>query len=125
MRGRATSPGALCVDVSRWEALLALHIQAAQLPAPVREYRFMKTRRWRFDFAWPLIRVAAEVEGGVFFRRGGGAKKAGRGAHDFENDCEKHNAAAYCGWRVFRFPPRQIQSGAALRLLETVLRSAT
>lgn len=61
---------------------------------PEREYRFLTTRRWRFDFAWPTLRIAVEIEG--------------RGRHQtvvgFRNDCEKYNAALRLGWRVLRFP---------------------
>lgn len=29
------------------------------------EYRFHPTRKWRFDFAIPHIKVAIEIEGGL------------------------------------------------------------
>jgi hypothetical protein len=61
---------------------------------PVREHRFHAERRWRFDFAWPSIKLAVEIEG--------------RGRHQtvvgFRNDCEKYNEALRMGWRVLRFP---------------------
>src|SRR5690606_39740371 len=59
--GAATEGGGM----SALEDALALHIRAHKLPEPVREYRFHPERRWRFDFAWPDLRVAAEVEGGI------------------------------------------------------------
>lgn len=59
-----------------------------------REYRFHPTRKWRFDFAIPELKLAVEIEG--------------RGRHQtvdgFRKDCEKYNAALLLGWRVLRFP---------------------
>lgn len=81
------------------------------------EYR--KGRAWRFDFAWPALKVAAECEGGTY---SGGRHTTGTG---FEKDAEKYNAAAERGWTVLRFTQRQITSGAALETLERVLSRAT
>ena len=36
-----------------------------------REYKFHKTRKWRFDFAYPDIQLAVEIDGGQW-RAGGG-----------------------------------------------------
>ena len=68
----------------------------ARTPEPEQEYRFHKTRRWRFDFAWPDAMVAVECEGGTWSR---GRHVRGKG---FEKDCEKYNEATAQGWRVFR-----------------------
>jgi len=73
-----------------------LNIYAPDL-APLREYRFAPPRRFRFDFAWPVQRVAVELEGGIWSR---GRHVRGKG---YETDCEKYNLAAKRGWRVFRF----------------------
>lgn len=69
----------------------------------VPEYKFHPTRKWRFDFAWPENKIAMEVEGGVWT---GGRHTRGAG---FLKDCEKYNAAASLGWRIFRFTPKQIR----------------
>lgn len=61
-----------------------------------REYRFAPPRRWRADFAHVASRVLVEIEGGVWTR---GRHVRGDG---FRRDCEKYNAAAADGWRVFR-----------------------
>lgn len=94
---------------------LRFHILAAGLPKPELEYRFHPTRKWRFDFAWPDRMIAAEVDGGIW----------GRGRHvtgaGFLKDCEKLNAAAELGWRVFRYPVNLVKSGEALQQLERVL----
>lgn len=64
------------------------------IQAPEREYKFHPERRWKFDFAWPDVKLAVEVEG--------------QGRHQtfigFRRDCDKYNAALALGWRVLRFP---------------------
>lgn len=64
----------------------------------VREYQFDDTRKWRFDFCHPETRIAIEIDGGVWTQ---GRHTRGYG---YIGDCEKLNAAAAMGWRVFRFP---------------------
>lgn len=63
---------------------------------PEAEYRFHPVRRWRFDFAWPSVKVAVECEGGTWTR---GRHTRGSG---YRGDCEKYNVATAAGWRVFR-----------------------
>jgi len=64
------------------------------LMPPVRELKFHPERRWKFDFAWPELKLAVEIEG--------------QGRHQtfvgFRRDCDKYNAALAMGWRVLRFP---------------------
>lgn len=61
---------------------------------PVREFRFHPVRKWRFDFAWPQIKLAIEIDG--------------RGRHQTvvgqRSDCEKANEALKMGYRIIRFP---------------------
>lgn len=101
--------------MSDLEDQMAFWLRTKRLDNYVREHRFHPDRRWRFDFAWPEVKVAAEVEGGIF---SGGAHT--RGAH-FRSDCEKYNAAAELGWRVFRYTDREIKHGDAAVQLERVL----
>ena len=100
------------------EEQFALHLRAAKLPEPEREYRFDPVHRWRLDFAWPAWRIAAECEGGIWV--------SGRHtrALGFEADCEKYNAAAARGWRVLRFTRGMIQSGVAMATLIAAIREA-
>lgn len=78
--------------VSRWK-----HIDGPQYE---REFRFHKTRRWRFDFAWPELKVACEVDGG-------GHKMYWK---TYRNDVEKMNAALFLGWQVFRITTEMVRS---------------
>ena len=70
------------------------------LPVPEVEHKFDLRRRWKFDFAWPDVRVALEIEGGHWI--------GGHGGQRFEMDLEKYNSATAEGWRVIRVTPRQI-----------------
>lgn len=102
--------------MSNLEDRLAFQIRAAGLPTPAREYRFDAVRRWRFDFAWPAIKLAAEVEGGRW----------SQGRHQrpvqFGNDCEKYNSALLLHWRVLRFTDNMIASGMALDQIEEAMK---
>jgi len=100
---------------SELEAELDNQLRLARLPEPEREWRFHPVRRWRFDFSWPDVKLAVEVEGGVWslgrHLRGGG----------FTEDCVKYNEAALLGWTVLRFTGGQIKSGMALEQIERAL----
>lgn len=84
----------------------------------VRELVFAKPRRWRFDFAWPDLLVAVEVEGGIWIR---GAHSRGRG---YEANCEKYNEAALRGWKVLRVTPTMVDDGRALATIERAVGTA-
>jgi len=106
-RRRRTTPPAV--------ALLATQIRALRLPSPEREHRFHATRRWRFDFAWPALKVAAEVEGGIWT---GGRHVRGKG---YESDCMKYSVAALAGWIVIRATPGMVHDGDAVLLVAAAL----
>lgn len=104
--------------MSELEATLALHIRAHKLAEPEREYRFAKPRRWRFDFAWPQEKIAAECEGGTWIN---GGHSRGKG---FEKDAFKYNVAALMGWQVFRFTTDMVKSGEAVAMLQDAFNGA-
>ena len=83
-------------------AVIFATAQNLGLPAPEREYRFGPERRWRFDFAWPSLRIAVEIEGGVWIR-GRHVRPVG-----YLGDLEKYNRAVVLGWRVLRYAPHQL-----------------
>lgn len=73
-------------------------------PELTAEYKFHPTRKWRFDFALPALKLAIEIDGGAFLANGG---RHGRGM-GMVKDCEKYRAAADLGWLVWRFSPKCI-----------------
>lgn len=81
-----------------------------------REFRFHKTRKWRFDFAWPDLKIAVEIDGGQF-------KKFG-GRHARDSDREKLNEAVLLGWSVLRFSGEMIKKSSTecIDLLENLIK---
>lgn len=75
----------------------------------------MPPRRWRFDLAWPGVKVACEIEGGIWAN---GRHTRGSG---FEGDCIKYSEAAILGWRVIRVTGGMIEDGRALALIRRAL----
>lgn len=74
--------------------------RAAGLPKPVPEFAFAApARRWRFDWAWPELLIALEVQGGIF---SGGRHVRGAA---LLKEMEKLNAAAIAGYRVLYVTP--------------------
>lgn len=102
--------------MSDLETELEFQIRAYQLQAAVREFRFHPERRWRFDFCWPLKKVALEVEGGIWIQG-----RHSRGGKAFIADCDKYNSATLAGWRVFRVTREHIKSGEAVEIVKRAL----
>ncbi|MCZ4284566.1 hypothetical protein O4H29_06925 [Marinobacter salarius] len=120
--------------MSQLEETLALHIRAAKLPEPEREYRFGAAmvggpgkglrqrlagtglKDWRFDFAWPSLALAVEVEGGAWV---GGRHTRGKG---FLEDLRKYQAAQRMGWTVYRTAGELIKSGEALATINHLMK---
>lgn len=73
------------------------------LPGHTTEYKFDDKRKWRFDFAYPDLKLAIEAEGGVWSR---GRHTRGSG---YIKDCEKYNRAAVMGWTVLRYTAKNIK----------------
>lgn len=80
------------------------------------QHKFHPAREWRFDFAWPDMKLAIEVEGGTF---SGGRHVRGKG---YEADCEKYNTAAAMGWTLFRFTSRMVSSGLGIQFVEDFMK---
>lgn len=90
------------------------------------EYKFMATRRWRFDYLLcrkdllnrdklRSIAIAIEIEGAVWTQ---GRHTRGSG---FIKDMEKYNEAAMMGYRVLRFSTQQVLDGSAKAFLKSWL----
>lgn len=81
----------------------------------VKEYKFYKSRRWRFDYALPAYKIALEVEGGVWT---GGRHINPKG---FLGDMQKYNTATLLGWRVFRTVPDRLFSSQTISLIRCAI----
>ena len=101
--------------MSALEDELAAQLRLCHLPEFVREYRFHSTRMWRFDFCWPDLMLAVEIEGGIWTN---GAHTRGR---HYSSDCEKYNEAMLAGYRLLRVTGDQVRSGEALKWLERAI----
>jgi len=73
---------------------------APDIAEPVAEFRFSKSRRWRFDFCWPERKVAVEISNGFW--------KPGGGRHSTDGDRDKRNTAASMGWRVLEWTDKAL-----------------
>lgn len=103
--------------------LTQLRRVASYLPEPRRNYQFAigsspacpRPRKWALDFAWPLERVAVEVDGGV--GRKGLIDPKRRGRHvrpdGFESDAVKRNTAQCMGWVVLVITGRMLHRDPA------------
>lgn len=85
------------------------------LPRPEIEFQFLKTRKWRFDFAWPQRGIALEVEGGIWT---GGRHSRGAG---MAKDMEKYNTAALRGWMVLRVQPIDLCLLSTVQMLKAAM----
>ena len=120
--------------MSKLEEALALQIRALKLPEPEREYRFAALatggtgagvrqrvkasglKDWRFDFCWPDLMIAVEVEGGAWV---GGRHTRGEG---FLADLRKYEAAQRMGWVIYRTAGELIKSGNAVATIEALMK---
>jgi very-short-patch-repair endonuclease len=95
-------------------AVLA-QIQSAGLDGWEPEYRFCPTERWRFDFAFPELKLALEIDGG-------GIGHGHFNPWQREKEHQKFNMAATLGWRVLRGSTRQAETGELFAWLKLCLK---
>jgi very-short-patch-repair endonuclease len=82
--------------------LYDLAFQHHGIPPPVREFKFWPGRKFRFDFSWPDVMLAVEIEGSLWVQ---GRHTRGSG---FVKDIEKYNKATEFGWHLLRYPTGKI-----------------
>ena len=114
---------------SELEEGLLFQIQALGIHQPEREYRFCAhkvglgggirarlseagLKDWHFDFAWPDILFAVEVDGGAWVN---GGHNTGKGS---TRDKLKGHHAVSQGWQLYRCDADLIKSGLAAMLIE-------
>ena len=85
------------------------------LMEPVPEWVFHPTRKWRFDYAWPLVKLALEIQGGLW-----SDEAKGKNAHAMPlaimRDMEKASEAAILGWRIIYCVPDELTTVALDRI---------
>ena len=85
-------------DANKSELLMILKSTGYKV---LTEHVFHPTRKWRFDYALPEIKVAVEYQGhSGFVGKGSSGHSTIKG---LTNDCEKSNAAQSLGWRILSF----------------------
>jgi DNA-binding CsgD family transcriptional regulator len=110
------------------------------LGTPARNFQFAPGRKWAFDRAWPLAKVAVELEGGQFGytvqchnchqtvlarKKDGSLGKPVRlpgwhgAAGRFGGDIEKYNTASCRGWLLLRFGHDDV-IGNPFEMIETI-----
>ena len=62
-----------------------------------KEYKFSTNRKFRFDYAIPLLKIAIEYEGVMC------SKSRHTSITGYSKDCEKYNLAQIEGWKVLRY----------------------
>lgn len=76
--------------------------EALGMTGVLKEYRFNDKRRFRVDYYFPSVKLAVELEGGVFIN----------GAHvrplGFVKDMEKYNLLTEQGIHLLRYMPKKI-----------------
>lgn len=81
-----------------------------------REYRFHKTRMWRFDYAIPDLKIAIEVDGGIW-KNGRHNRPVG-----YINDLDKFNTAATMGWLVLKVIPDGKFTNKCLNYIDSAIK---
>ena len=83
----------------------------------IKEYKFCDGRKWRFDYALPDLKIAIEIEGGVFSN---GRHTRGKG---YLNDMEKYNMASELGWTLLRYTPTQLNESKTYEQIKRVIKT--
>lgn len=98
---------------------LALYNQIIEkgLQGAVEQYKFHPDRKWSLDIAFPNIKLAIEIDGGIW-KKGKGGHNSGKG---YEEDRLKDQAALLLGWAVYRVTPKMISSGDAITTIAVLL----
>ena len=99
---------------------IAHHPDYRDLRHVCREYRFDKTRRWRFDLAWPALRIAVEIHGGT--RSARGRRNSHAGPKGLQRDLEKARGALFRGWRLLAYTDLDLEEHGVALIVDEVRR---
>jgi very-short-patch-repair endonuclease len=95
---------------------------AAGLPAPERQYRFCRERRWHADFAYlcdddNVVGIAVEYEGATWVPNMGHSSGEG-----IRRDVERSNWMNANGWRLFRITADMMRGNEVWQVIAEVKR---
>lgn len=76
----------------------------------VTEHRFCPGRQFRFDYSWPDLSMAVELDGW-------GHNNVNR----YTSDIEKGNLATGAGWRVYHVTTRMVHDNSGIHLVAAAL----
>jgi very-short-patch-repair endonuclease len=99
------------------EEEMARQLREAGLSEFRRNARFVAGRRYEADFWFPELRLALEVDGGVFLPRGGHTSGVG-----YTNDRERDVEATLQGILTVRYTSEQVKSGYAIETFQQIYR---
>lgn len=94
---------------------LRQQLRAEKIAGWVNEFRFHPERGWRFDYAFPLLKVAIEVEG-LTHKFGRHQRFQG-----YTEDCKKYTEASLLGWKLIRVTPQMVRHGLAIDYIKRAL----
>jgi very-short-patch-repair endonuclease len=83
-----------------YEGEFAAKLNELGIEGFVRQFHFHPFNAFTFDFAWPALKVAVEVNGGQWARFGG--------RHNNDNSRERLNEALALGWKVLLITPEMM-----------------
>ena len=120
-RGRSSQlvepTGKGAMQKSRPEEMMEEGLLEFGFPAYTSEYRFHPKWRFRFDFAFVDYRVALEIQGGTWMKKGRHTHGIG-----YEKDQQKLEEAHYLGWHVLCVTKQEVEDGRALSRLHRALK---
>ena len=105
------------------ELSLKLHLRSSDLIKSldlkwIHRHKFMVDRKFEFDFAFPTIKLAIEVQGGIWIV-GGHTKGVG-----IKQDHDKNQNACALGWQMLYCCPDDIKKGIAISFIEKTIEYA-
>ena len=88
------------------EALFSQQLAMTALPAPKRNYLYLRGSRHELDFAWPDLMLGVEIQG-----------MAHRIKDKFKTDIKKRAQGLLQGWRVLEVGGAEVRDGTAMEWL--------
>lgn len=79
------------------------------------EFYFSTERKYRLDFAIPTLKIAIEVQGGIW-AKGNSGHSSGTG---IKRDMDKSNLAQSLGWFLIKVIPNELLSLKTLELIKS------